>query len=99
MKNVAPKARSLESDSPLTIAAMACSRIPKWKLRPLGLQGSKSPAPANLSVVLFGEPRSAEPPRNQGMFWAGTFRTSLEASLPAIPLGSGLKLVRVGAHP
>src|SRR5215469_14179739 len=95
MKKVSPKARSLESDSPLTIAAMACSRMPKWKLRPPGLPGSKSPAPVNLSVVLFDEPRSADPPRNQGMFWARTFRTSPEASRPAIPLGSGLKLGRL----
>src|SRR5215469_4842478 len=95
MKKVSPKARSLESDSPLTIAAMACSRMPKWKLRPPGLPGSKSPAPVNLSVVLFVEPMSAGPPRNQGMFWARTFRTSPEASLPAIPLGSGLKLGRL----
>src|SRR6266850_1178626 len=49
---------------------MACSRMPKWKFRPPGLSASKSPALGNLSVVLFEVPRSAEPPRNQGMFSA-----------------------------
>ena len=99
MKNVAPNARSFDSDRPLTIAAIACSRMPKWRLRPPGLPGSKSPAPANFSVVLLEGPRSAEPPRNQGMFWASTFSTSPEASRPAMPLASGGKLGRLRSHP
>ncbi len=29
-----PNERSFDSDMPLQIAPMACSRMPKWKLRP-----------------------------------------------------------------
>src|ERR1700739_4602789 len=36
MKNVAPNARSFERDSPFTIAAIACSRIPKCRFFPPG---------------------------------------------------------------
>ena len=39
MKNVAPKARSFDSERPLTIAAIACSRMPKWRFLPPGLPG------------------------------------------------------------
>src|SRR5437867_4126393 len=44
MTKVAPKALSFESERPLTIAAMACSRTPKCRFRPLGVSASKSPA-------------------------------------------------------
>src|SRR4026207_927902 len=88
MKKVAPKARSLDRESPFTVAAMACSRMPKCRFFPVGLSASKSPAPLNVSVVLFEGPRSAEPPRNHGTFCARTFRTLPEASLPARPLAS-----------
>ena len=52
---------------PLTIAAMACSRMPKCRLRPPGLPGSKSPAPSNFSVRLGRRcevGRAAEEPGN-----------------------------------
>ena len=91
MKNVAPKGRSLERASPFTIAAIACSRIPKCRFFPPGLSAWKSPAPSYFRVVLFDGPRSAEPPRNHGMFWASTFSTLPEASRPAIPLRIGGK--------
>ena len=39
MKNVAPKARSLDSDRPFTIAAIACSRMPKCRFLPPGVAG------------------------------------------------------------
>ena len=88
MKNVAPNGRSFDSDMPFTTAAIACSRMPKCRLRPPGVPGSKSPAPSNLSVVLFDGPRSAEPPRNHGMFCASTFSTWPDASRPATPFAS-----------
>src|SRR4030095_4953438 len=88
MKNVAPKARSFESDRPFTIAAIACSRIPKCRFLPPGVPGSTSPAPSNLSIVLFDGPRSAEPPRNHGMFCARTLSTCPDASRPARPFAS-----------
>ena len=68
---------------------MACSRMPKWRFLPPGLSAWKSPAPSNFRVVLFDGPRSAEPPRNQGMFCASTFSTLPEASRPAMPFGIG----------
>ena len=99
MKKVAPKGRSLDSDSPLTIAAIACSRMPKCRFFPPGLSAWKSPAPSNFSVVLFDGPRSAEPPRNQGMFCASTFSTLPEASRPAMPFASAGKTGRLRSHP
>ena len=39
-------------------------------LRPPGLPAWRSPAPVNVSVVLFDGPRSAEPPRSHGTFCA-----------------------------
>ena len=50
-------------------------------------------------MVLFDGPRSAEPPRNHGMFWARTLSTLPEASRPAIPFGSAGKTGRVRSHP
>src|SRR5262249_14458841 len=70
MKKVAPKARSFDSESPFTMAAVACSRMPKCRFFPAGLSASKSPAPSYVSVVLFDGPRAAEPPRHQRMFFA-----------------------------
>src|SRR4029450_10198213 len=99
MKKVAPKARSFERESPFTMAAMACSRMPKCRFFPAGLSASKSSAPSYVSVVLFDGPRSAEPPRNQGMFCASTFSAWLDASRPAIPLASAGKRGRCGAQP
>ena len=99
MKNVAPNARSFESERPLTVAAIACSRMPKWRFLPLGVAHSRSPASSNFNVVLFEVPRSAEPPRNQGMFCASTFNTWPDASRPAMPLGSAGKFGRLRSQP
>src|SRR4030095_15551495 len=99
MKKVAPNGRSLESDMPFTMAAIECSRMPKWKFLPPGVPGSKFPAPSYLRVVLFDEPRSAEPPSSHGMFWASTFSTWPEASRPAMPFGSGLNTGRFLSQP
>ena len=74
--------------------------MPKWKFRPPGLSGSKSPAPANLSVVLFEAPRSAEPPRNQGMFWASALSTFARGVASGDALGDRrAKLGRSRSHP
>src|SRR5260370_33171431 len=94
MKNVAPKARTFDSERPLTMAAIACSRMPKCRVLPPGLPAWKLAAPSYVREVLFDGPRSAEPPRNHGMLWAGTLRTLLEASRPAIPLASAGKTGR-----
>src|SRR5712691_11155183 len=91
MKNVAPKARSFDNESPLTAAAIACSRMPKCRFLPPGVPGSKSPAPSNIKVVLVDGLRSADPPSSQGMFCASTLSTLPEASRPAMPLGSAGK--------
>src|SRR6202011_1211809 len=57
MKNVAPKARSLDNARPLTAAAIACSRMPKCRFLPPGVPGSKSPAPSDVSSGLLEEAR------------------------------------------
>src|SRR5260370_4842419 len=44
-------ARIFDSVMPFTIAPMACSRMPKWKLRALYWPASKSPAPSKVSRV------------------------------------------------
>src|SRR5258705_2363131 len=95
MKKVAEKGRSLDKESRFTIAAIECSLIPKCRFFPVGLSAWKSPAPANVRVVLFDGPRSADPPRNHGMFCASTFRTFPDASRPAIPFASGGKTGRL----
>ena len=99
MKNVAPNARSFESERPLTIVPIACSRIPKWSILPLGFPAWKLPAPLYVSVVLFDGPRSADPPRNHGMLCASTFSALPEASRPAMPLASAGKTGRSRSHP
>src|SRR5437899_8215310 len=98
MKNVAPNARSFDSERPLTVAAIACSRIPKWRFFPPRLPAWKLPAPSYVRVVLFDGPRSAEPPSSHGMFCASTLSTLPEASRPAMPLGSAGKTGRLRSH-
>src|SRR5215813_5501088 len=99
MKNDAPKGRSLDKDNPLTIAPIECSRIPKCRFFPLELSAWKSPAPAKVKVVLFDGPRSAEPPRNHGMFCASTFNTLPDASRPAMPIESAENVGRFRSQP
>ena len=45
---------------------MACSRMPKCRLRPPGSSGSSSPAPLNVKFVLVDGERSAAPPISHG---------------------------------
>src|SRR2546423_1316185 len=58
MKNVAPNARSFDSERPLTIAAIACSRTPKWRCLPHGFPAWEGPAPP----LGQGRPCGAERP-------------------------------------
>ena len=51
------------------------------------------------SSVLFDGPRSADPPRNHGMFCARTFSTLPEASRPAMPFGSAGNTGRLRSQP
>jgi hypothetical protein len=80
--------RTFVRDIPFEIAADACSRIPKWKLRPERSSAWKSPAPSNVSRVLVDGARSAAPPSSHGTFRAIAFSTWAELSRLAIPLGS-----------
>ena len=52
----------------MTIAPIACSRIPKWRLRPPYEPVSTLP-PSAISVKVDGA-RSADPPTNSGTFAA-----------------------------
>ncbi len=79
---------------------MACSRIPKCRIRPAGFgvqalvdhfAGTKDPPPS--MVVLLDSARSAEPPQSSGITSAMAFRTFPEAALvasssPAVNSGS-----------
>jgi len=69
--------------------------MPKYRFFPPGLSAWKSPAPSYVKVVLLDGPRSADPPRSQGMFCASTLSTLPAASRPAIPLGSAGKTGRL----
>ena len=85
---------------PLRIAPMACSRIPKCRIRPAGaglqcsvfhLAGTNEPPPS--MVVLFDSARSAEPPQSSGSLAAKALITLPDAarvaiSVPASNLGS-----------
>src|ERR1035438_9350381 len=86
MKNVAPYARTPDKHMPLTIEPMACSRMPKWKLRPEYSSRSKLP-PSLISVLVEGA-RSAAPPISQGTFLATAFSTLEFDSRVATPLAS-----------
>src|SRR5882672_10988862 len=79
VKNVEPNGRSFASARPFKTAAIACSRMPKCMLRPLGVVGPRSPAPSNVRRVLVEGARSAEPPTTQA------FRVRLERRQVAIP--------------
>ena len=56
---------------------MACSRTPKWRLRPPGSSAEKAGSP--LIRVLFDGARSAEPPTSSGSVLASALSTSPEA--------------------
>ena len=76
------------SAMPLAIAAAACSRIPKWRLRPARSSGWKSPAPANVRRVLVDGARSADPPSSQARACAIALSTWPEESRLAMPFAS-----------
>ena len=63
---------------PLRAAAIACSRTPKWMLRPAYDSGWKSPNP--LRYVFVDGSRSAEPPTSSGKLPAIAFMTVPPAS-------------------
>src|SRR5512138_2052192 len=99
MRKPEPKGRTLESESPLRMAPIACSRIPKCRFRPAGLVSLKSPAPSNVSRVLHDGERSADPPITHGTVRATAFKTTPEVSLLALPLESGGKAGRSWSQP
>src|SRR3970040_19703 len=70
---------------PLDSAAIACSRTPKWKLRPAGFWALKLPTLSKVSRVLFDGAKSAEPPKSQGTFratWLTTFPDEARLGIP-----------------
>ena len=69
---------------PFTIAPIACSRMPKWKLRPANAWCAIESAPS-ISVFVDGA-RSAEPPTSSG-------------TVAASPLMHALELSRVACEP
>ncbi len=66
---------------------MACSRTPKWRLRPSGRALEKAAAPA--IAVLFDSARSAEPPTSSGRLAASAWIALPEAARVAIAGASG----------
>jgi hypothetical protein len=85
---------------------MACSRTPKWSVRPYGLachsfvdadSGPNESAP--FMVVLLLSARSAEPPHSSGSTSASEFSTSPDALRVATPLGSGSQEGSASAQP
>ena len=84
---------------PLRMAPIACSRMPKWRLRPAYSPAWKSPAPSKVSRVLVDGARSAAPPISQGTFWAIALRTrpdEIRVAIPLLSVGKG-RQVRVPA--
>ena len=80
---------------PLRMAPMACSRMPKCRVRPYGWPGKRrdcrsagrklgSPS----MVVLLDSARSAEPPHSSGSFGASAVSTLPDAARVATPLAS-----------
>src|ERR1019366_6087956 len=97
MKNVAPYGLTSETDMPFRIEPMACSRMPKWKLRPEYSSRSKLP-PFLISVLVEGA-RSAAPPINHGTFLATAFNTLEFDSRVATPLASAGNVGMSLSHP
>ena len=94
------------SAMPFMIAPMACSRTPKWSVRPYGppdhilvcrSAGRNEAAP--LTAVLLLSARSAEPPHSSGRTGYRAARTSPEAFRVATPFGSASQAGRVSAQP
>ena len=70
---------------------MACSRMPKWKLRPRVAARLEIAGAVERERVFVEGARSAEPPISQGIFLATAFSTLPDASRPASPLASAGK--------
>ncbi len=88
------------SAMPFMAAAIACSRMPKWIVRPYGsASGSGLPAGRNddvLSIVVLFEPaRSAELPHSSGTISPSAWSTLPEAARVARPLPGS----KTGASP
>ena len=81
------------------MAPMACSRMPKWMLRPSSRAGEKLPAP--LISVRFDSARSAEPPTSDGTIGAARLMAAAEslrvASAPG-PASSSRSWMRAGTQ-
>src|SRR5262245_47758772 len=109
MRKPEPNGRTLDNDRPLRMAPMACSRMPKWRLRPPAQAppceggerevAEKSPAPSKVRRVLHDGARSAEPPISHGTFFATALSTSAEVSRVALHFGSGGKLGKSLSQP
>ena len=74
---------------PFNIDPIACSRIPKWMMRPYGLaffialDSGRNESPPSIVVLLLSA-RSAEPPHISGSFCARALTTSPDALRVAI---------------
>src|SRR5258706_14432902 len=99
MRKVATEGRSLHSASPFAIEAIACSRTPKWKLRPPGADALWLPASGAERRVFVEGARSAEPPRSQGIAAAAALSALPEASRVATPFASAGKTGAFRSHP
>ncbi len=74
---------------PFIAAAIPCSRIPKYMLRPPSAPGPRSSAPS--ISVLVEPPRSAEPPSSSGSTGASALSTVPDAARVAVGGVSGGK--------
>ena len=83
--------RTFESDRPFSTAPMACSRMPKWMLRPPTCPPAGRRRRRTSMRVLVEGARSAEPPISHGIFLATALSTFADASRPATPFGVGGK--------
>src|SRR5450759_2424981 len=76
---------------------MACSRTPKWKLRPAGVAACWSGV--SLIQVLLEGARSAEPPMSVGRCGARALMALPEADRVATAPSSGLNTGRSASQP
>ena len=92
MKNVEAYGRRPQTAMPLAKAHMACSRMPKWKLRPPRSSGEKANEPSKVCSVIVEGARSPAPPSSHGTRLATALSTLPPETRVARPLGSGGKL-------
>src|SRR6266704_2776302 len=89
MKNVAPNARSFDSGSPFTVAAIACSRMPKCRFFPPGLSAWKSRA-----LVRKGGPVRRSEIRRTAEEPGDVLREHVEHLARGVPAGHALRIGR-----